>query len=85
MTEVLCVAVMLYTIAIVVRMILSWFPTSDGVVGQLSSITYRLTEPVLGPARRFIPPLGAIDLSPLVVLLVLQVVVRGLILRCPVG
>lgn len=85
MIEVLCFLVTLYTIAIVVRMILSWFPASDGVMGQLSAFTYRLTEPVLGPARRMIPPIGAIDLSPLVVLLLLQIVVRGLILRCPVG
>lgn len=85
MLELLCFLVTLYTIAIVVRIILSWFPTSDGVMGQLSAVTYRLTEPVLGPARRVIPPLGAIDLSPLVVLLVLQIVVRGLVLRCPIG
>jgi YggT family protein len=85
MTEVLCFVVTLYTIVIVVRMILSWFPASDGVMAQLSAVTHRLTEPVLGPARRVIPPIGAIDLSPLVVLLLLQIVVRGLILRCPVG
>lgn len=85
MTEVLCFLVMLYTIVIVVRMILSWFPASDGLMAQLSAVTYRLTEPVLGPARRVIPPIGAVDLSPLVVLLLLQIVVRGVILRCPVG
>ncbi|MFZ1491464.1 MAG: YggT family protein [Ilumatobacteraceae bacterium] len=85
MIEVLCFAVLLYTIAIVVRMVLSWFPPSDGVVEQVGLLLRRITEPVLAPARRLIPPLGAIDISPLVVLLVLQVVVRGLILGCGSG
>jgi YggT family protein len=42
----------------------------------------KITEPVLGPVRRVLPPLGGLDLSPIVVLLFLQIVVQGLILGC---
>jgi YggT family protein len=44
-----------------------------------------VTEPVLGYARRFLPPMGGFDLSPIVVILVLQFVVGRLILRCGIA
>lgn len=80
--QILCLAVWLYVVAILLRMILSWFPPSDGVVGDANRYLWRITEPVLGPVRRALPPLGGLDLSPLVVLLVLQIVVLDLILGC---
>jgi YggT family protein len=42
----------------------------------------KITEPVLGPIRRVLPSTGFLDLSPLVVLLTLDIVVRRLILGC---
>jgi YggT family protein len=80
--EILCLAVWGYVIAIILRMVLSWFPPSDGIVGDAHRVLWRITEPVLGPVRRVLPPLGGLDLSPLVVILVLQIVVLDLILRC---
>jgi len=41
-----------------------------------------VTEPLLAPLRRIIPPIGGLDLSPLVLLLGLQIVVSGIILQC---
>jgi YggT family protein len=80
--EIICLAVWAYVIAIVLRMVLSWFPPSDGIVGDANRFLWRITEPVLGPVRRALPPLGGLDLSPLIVILVLQIVVLDLILRC---
>ena len=54
------------------RIALSWFPLQpDGVAAQVFGLTVTLTEPLLGPLRRALPPLRlgtvAIDLSPIVV------------------
>lgn len=54
---------------IIVHAILSWFPSQS----PLSDIVARLCEPLLRPFRRVIPLLGGIDLSPLALLILLQV------------
>lgn len=82
MREILCWLVFAYILAIVVRMVLSWFPASDGIFADLERLLRRVTEPLLGPLRRAIPPLGALDLSPLILLLFLQIVVMQIILGC---
>ena len=41
------------------------------VVGTIGNMLYRLTEPVLRPIRRFMPDLGGVDISPIIVLLVI--------------
>jgi YggT family protein len=73
--------VQLYIIAIIGRIVLSYFPLQPGgVMAQVFSVLYTITEPVLGPARRIIPPLGMFDLSPIVVIFALQIVsgvIRG--------
>jgi len=83
MTGVLCSLVQIFIYMIIVRVVLSWFPsTSGGVVAQISYFVGRFTEPVLDWTRRVMPRTGALDLSPLVVLLFLQIVVQRLILNC---
>ena len=58
----------LYTLVIFVRIILSWFPINpSGPFGQVARVLFQVTEPVLGPARRIIPSIGPIDISPIVV------------------
>ena len=64
-----------YTYIILVRIILSWFPVSPGgAFGQVNRVLYQITEPVLGPARRLIPSLGPIDISPVIVVVALSFV-----------
>jgi YggT family protein len=82
MREVLCWVVFAYILAIVVRMVLSWFPSSGGLATDAERWLRRVTEPALGPLRRAIPPVGALDLSPLILLLFLQIVVMRIILGC---
>ncbi|MDQ4070940.1 MAG: YggT family protein [Actinomycetota bacterium] len=68
----LCRLLQLYLIVMFARIILSWFPLQAGsMMASVYGFLYAVTEPVLGPIRRVIPPIGAggmgLDLSPLVV------------------
>jgi YggT family protein len=68
----ICRLLQLYLIVMFARIILSWFPVNPGSgLATVYGFLYSITEPVLGPIRRVIPPLGAggmgIDLSPIVV------------------
>lgn len=65
-------------IAIVVRVISSWLPISPYSVWVRWS--YVVSEPVLAPFRRIVPTLGAIDISPIVAYIVLNIL-EGLMLR----
>ena len=60
------------TIAIFARAILSWFPTNPG--NRLVALLYQLTEPILVPLRRIIPRLGVIDITPMVAIILLQII-----------
>lgn len=42
-------------------------------MASIAQFLYRLTEPVLAPIRRVLPPMGGLDLSPLVVIIGIQV------------
>lgn len=86
MVDILCYLLDLFFLAIFGRIILSWFPVSPGgTMAQIFSFLYRVTEPVLGPLRRAIPPVGGMfDLSPIVVIIGIQVI-QGAILSCEVG
>lgn len=67
----------LYVLAIFARAILSFFPISQGSpFAAIAGFLYRITEPVLAPVRRVLPPMGGLDLSPLVVIIGLQIVSR---------
>ncbi len=59
------------TFAIIGRALLSWFP--DMQHSGLGRILVNLTEPILSPLRRIIPRIGMIDISPIVAILVIQV------------
>lgn len=61
-------------LAILVRIILSWFRVDP--YNPFMQILYQITEPVLEPFRRVIPPIGMIDITPIVALLVLRLVQR---------
>ncbi len=55
---------------LVVRMLLSW--VNPDPYNQMVRIIYRVTEPILAPFRRIIPPMGMVDISPIVVFLLLS-------------
>jgi YggT family protein len=69
----------LYVFILIARALLSWFPMHAGSpLLPVMRVLDRLTEPVLAPIRRILPPLRAggmaIDLSIIVAILVIQVV-----------
>ena len=64
----LCIYVFLFSI--IVQVVLSWL--SPDAYNPVTVLLYRLNEPLLRPARRVLPPFSGIDLSPLVVIIVLQ-------------
>ena len=66
----------LYSLVVLVAVILSW--TRIDRRNQLVTITRGLTEPVLAPIRKLLPPMGGLDLSPMVLLIGLQIL-RGLL------
>ncbi len=79
---IICAILSIYRLVLIARAITSFFPVTPGTAfGQVVEVLYKLTEPVLGPLRRVIPPLGMFDLSFLVLLIVLQVVLG--LLGCP--
>ena len=68
--ELLSTLITLYFITIFVEVILSWI--AAGTYNPVTYLVHQLNAPVMAPARRLIPPIGGIDLSPLVVMIVLQ-------------
>ena len=59
--------------AILIRVLLSWIPNLDRS-NPLVQLLGQITDPILEPARRIIPPIGGMDLSPIVVLVLLRLV-----------
>lgn len=69
----------LYTLVIFARSILSFFPIRYGSpLAPVVAILERMTEPVLSPIRRVLPPMGGLDLSPLVLIIGLQILAEVL-------
>lgn len=67
MNRVLCALVTAYLIVLFARVIMSWFPIRPGSgAASIYFLLRDITEPVLAPLRRVIPPAGMFDLSVLV-------------------
>lgn len=64
----ICRLLQAFLIILVARIIMSWFPVTPGsALSSVYSLLFRVTEPILGPLRRMMPPLGMLDLSPIIV------------------
>lgn len=70
--ELLRSVVGIYMFAMIIQAIMSWMNNSHG--NPLADILYSLTEPLLRPIRNIIPSVGMMDFSPLVAILLLQIV-----------
>ena len=64
-----------FYILLLIRVILSWVPSIDPRHPAVQFV-HRVTSPVLGPIRRAVPPVGGLDISPLVAILLLIVAQR---------
>jgi YggT family protein len=70
--DILAWIITVYLVILAGRAVLSWFPLHQGTfLASLYSLLIDLTEPVLRPVRRIIPPAGMLDTSFIVVFFVL--------------
>lgn len=69
-SQLISLLINVFVFAIFARAILSWL--NPGTFNAASNLLYSLTEPLLATCRRIVPDLGGIDLSPLIVLVGLQ-------------
>ena len=79
LVKLIVLSINLFVYAIFIRIILSWI--SQGGYNPATAIITTLTEPVLRPFRRLIPPMGGFDISPIfaiILLLAATIVVNGL-------
>jgi YggT family protein len=66
----------LYTVIVFVAVIVSWFQLPPD--NPVSRLARTLTEPVLAPIRKLVPPVGGLDFSPMILLVLLRII-RGLV------
>ena len=68
----------LYSYVVIVNVLISWLiafnvlNTSNRLVYSILDISYKMTDPLLRPIRNFLPSLGSIDISPVVLILLLM-------------
>jgi YggT family protein len=79
--DLICLLLRLFVFVVIARVIFSWVRVTPGTpMASIYSAIYNITEPVLGPLRRAIPPMrmgaGAIDLSPLIIIIVVPLICR---------
>ena len=69
----------IYTFVLLIRILITWIPNLDPY-HPIVQMLFQVTEPVLEPARKLIPPIGMIDISPIVVFIVLGIL-QDLLIR----
>jgi YggT family protein len=80
---IVCRILQAYMIVLVARIIMSWFPIEPGSgMASVYGFLHTLTEPVLAPLRRLIPPVGmggmGLDLSPLIIFFGISLLLQAL-------
>ena len=72
---VLCPIISVYILILLARAVMSWFPIRPGTgAASFLHVLMQITEPVLAPVRRVIPPAGMFDISFLVVVVVIEII-----------
>ena len=67
----------IYSLILIARIILSWvmmFRSPPSALSGVVKVIYDLTEPILGFFRRYIPPIGGLDLSPIFIFIILSII-----------
>ena len=77
----------LYIWVLIASAVLSWLVafnvvnTRNQFVAAVAEFLYRITEPALAPIRRFMPNLGGLDISPIILILLIMLIQRVIFLR----
>ncbi len=80
--ELILLVIDIYKWVVIGQAVMSWLVafgvinTHNRFVAQVGEMLYRLTEPALRPIRNFLPNLGGVDISPIILLLLLWFVQR---------
>lgn len=87
---ILSTLVQLYIYVIILQVVMSWLIAFDVVnannqaARNLMTLLRKLTDPVYKPIQKYVPPIGGIDLTPLIVIIGLQILV-SLVFRASYG
>jgi len=85
--ELINVLLTLVVWAIIINAILSWLVAFDVInlrnrfVASVAHFLEAVTRPILAPIQRIIPPLGGVDISPIIALLLIEYVIRRILLN----
>ena len=70
--ELLSLLINIYIFAIIIQAVISWI--NPGTYNPIIGLLHQLTAPLLNPARRMLPPISGLDLSPMLVIIVLYLI-----------
>jgi len=73
LVELLKLLIYVFLFSVFVLAILSW--VSPGGYNPVANLLYQVTAPLMRPARRLLPPMGGLDLSPMIVMIVLYLMI----------
>ncbi len=81
--QIICSFLTIYLVVIFARILLSWVRIGpDSPIATIAGVIVTLTDPVMGPLRRAIPPVrmgaAALDLSPIVLIIGLQILIGAI-------
>lgn len=71
LAELVALLIQLYSIIILARVLMSWVQIDP--YSPLARTIYNLTEPVLAPIRELLPPAAGLDFSPIIAMILLQI------------
>ncbi|MBX2998920.1 MAG: YggT family protein [Caldilineaceae bacterium] len=71
----------IYIFVLLARILVTWIPNLDPS-NPIIQMLFQITDPVLEPARKLIPPIGMIDISPIIVFIALQFI-AGIVRQLP--
>ena len=77
--DLLQLAIYVFLFSILIQVVMSWI--NPNAYNPMLSVVYSLNRPLLAPAQRMIPPIGGLDLSPIAVMVALQL--AGILLVGP--
>ena len=75
-------ALLVYSYVLLARILLSWvtmFWNPPSSLTPIIRVIYELTEPVMAFFRRYIPPIGGFDLSPLIIFMIIRMLMSAVV------
>ena len=73
LVELLKLTINVFMFSVIILAILSW--VSPGAYNPVANLLYQITAPLMRPARRILPPMGGLDLSPMFVIVILYLLI----------